>query len=337
MALAGFSAGEAEGLRRAMSRKRSDAALRGYRGRFVEGAVAEGVEREVAERVFDQIKGFSGFGFPKSHAAAFGLLAYQSTWLRVHYGPEFLCALLNEQPMGFYPPDALVHEAQRRGIEVRAVEVNESAVECRVEPDASPPTPASERDAADPGLSVRIGLGFVKGLAAADAEAVVSERDLHGPYADLADLASRSGVSRDGLERLAWSGACAAIGTEPGEAGRPGEAGDPRRVPLWRLGVARGSQRTRDGEQLALPLPVLLRPPSPSRRPGSGSPPTTPRAASRSPSTRWSCCARPPRGHGHLRRSRAHRRRQLAARGRSARRPPASGDRARGDVPADRG
>jgi error-prone DNA polymerase len=133
MALAGFSAGEAEGLRRAMSRKRSDAALRAYRGRFVEGAVGEGVDREVAERVFDQIKGFSGFGFPKSHAAAFGLLAYQSTWLRVHYGPEFLCALLNEQPMGFYPPDALVHEAQRRGIEVLGVDVNASEVECRVE------------------------------------------------------------------------------------------------------------------------------------------------------------------------------------------------------------
>ena len=62
--------------------------------------------------------GFSGFGFPKAHSAAFGLLAYQSTWLRVHYHPEFLCALLNEQPMGFYPPDALVHEAQRRGVEV---------------------------------------------------------------------------------------------------------------------------------------------------------------------------------------------------------------------------
>ena len=70
--------------------------------------------REVAERVCRQIVGFSGFGFPKAHSAAFGLLAYQSTWLRVHYSPEFLCALLNEQPMGFYPPDALVHEAQRR-------------------------------------------------------------------------------------------------------------------------------------------------------------------------------------------------------------------------------
>ena len=63
----------------------------------------------------DQIVGFSGFGFPKAHSAAFGLLAYQSTWLRVHYHPEFLCALLNEQPMGFYPPDSLVHEAQRWG------------------------------------------------------------------------------------------------------------------------------------------------------------------------------------------------------------------------------
>ncbi len=68
--------------------------------------------------MFGQILGFSGFGFPKAHSAAFGLLAYQSAWLRVHYGPEFLCSLLNEQPMGFYPPDALVHEAQRRGIEV---------------------------------------------------------------------------------------------------------------------------------------------------------------------------------------------------------------------------
>ena len=70
------------------------------------------------------MRGFSGFGFPKSHAAAFGLLAYQSTWLRVHYGPELLCALFNEQPMGFYPPDSLTHEAQRRGIEVRGVDVN---------------------------------------------------------------------------------------------------------------------------------------------------------------------------------------------------------------------
>ena len=100
MALAGFSPGEAEGLRRAMSRKRSDAAIMVYRDRFIDGAMARGVEREVAERIFEQVRGFSGFGFPKAHAAAFGLLAYQSTWLRVHYGPEFLCALLERAADG---------------------------------------------------------------------------------------------------------------------------------------------------------------------------------------------------------------------------------------------
>ena len=96
--------GEAEGLRRAMSRKRSEEALEAYRGRFVEGAAANGVDAATANRVYDKLAGFSGFGFPKSHAAAFGLLAYQSAWLRHHYPAEFLCALLNAQPMGFYPP-----------------------------------------------------------------------------------------------------------------------------------------------------------------------------------------------------------------------------------------
>src|SRR5437588_1668088 len=133
IAFAGFSVGEAEGLRRAMSRKRSEAAIEAYHKRFVAGARRKyGVSEEVAERVFAMIRGFSGFGFPKAHGAAFGLLAYQSTWLRVHYGPEFLCSLLNEQPMGFYPPDALVHEAQRRGIAVLATDVNESDAECEI-------------------------------------------------------------------------------------------------------------------------------------------------------------------------------------------------------------
>ena len=137
IAFAGFSPGEAEGLRRAMSRKRSEAAIEAHHKRFVAGAQQlHGVDEETAERVFAMVQGFSGFGFPKAHGAAFGLLAYQSTWLRVHYGPEFLCSLLNEQPMGFYPPDALVHEAQRRGIEVLAPDVNASGGECEHEPDA---------------------------------------------------------------------------------------------------------------------------------------------------------------------------------------------------------
>ena len=88
---------------------------------------------QTAERVWQMVEGFAGFGFPKAHSAAFGLLAYQSTWLRVHYGPEFLCALLNEQPMGFYAPDSLVHEAEHRGIAVLGLDVNASQVQCTVE------------------------------------------------------------------------------------------------------------------------------------------------------------------------------------------------------------
>ena len=134
MAFSGFSPGEAEGLRRAMSRKRSAEAIEVHHRGFVEGAMAKwpDVDEALAERVWSMVVGFSGFGFPKAHGAAFGLLAYQSTWLRVHYGPEFLCSLLDEQPMGFYPPDALIHEAQRRGIEILPPDVNASAVGCTV-------------------------------------------------------------------------------------------------------------------------------------------------------------------------------------------------------------
>jgi error-prone DNA polymerase len=134
MAFSGFSPGQAEGLRRAMSRKRSAAAIEEHHRDFVEGAMSKwpDVDEPLAERVWSMVVGFSGFGFPKAHGAAFGLLAYQSTWLRVHYGPEFLCSLLDEQPMGFYPPDALVHEAQRRGIEVLPPDINASQVGCTV-------------------------------------------------------------------------------------------------------------------------------------------------------------------------------------------------------------
>ena len=136
IALAGFTVGEAEGLRRAMSRKRSHDALEAFRERFIEGAAGKGVDEETADTVFDKLVGFSGFGFPKAHAAAFGLLAYQSTWLRHYYPAEFLCALLNAQPMGFYPPATLVRDAQRHGVEVLPVDINLSGARCVVEWDA---------------------------------------------------------------------------------------------------------------------------------------------------------------------------------------------------------
>jgi error-prone DNA polymerase len=253
IAFAGFSPGEAEGLRRAMSRKRSEAAINAYHERFVAGAQDKhGVDRETAERVFAMVKGFSGFGFPKAHGAAFGLLAYQSTWLRVHYTPELLCSLLNEQPMGFYPPDALVHEAQRGGIEVLAPDVNESGVECDVE--------LTEDDGAreGPPQRVRIGLGYVKGVRAHEIEALVAGREAAGRFRGLSDLASRAGSGAASLELLAWSGACDSLAYGSGSA---------RRTALWQLGVMTPGRRVPGGTQLALPLdlpaPPLLRELSP--------------------------------------------------------------------------
>ena len=171
MAFAGFSPGEAEGLRRAMSRKRSAAAIEAYHRalrRRARWRTCDDVDEALAERVWTMIVGFSGFGFPKAHGAAFGLLAYQSTWLRVHYGPEFLCALLDEQPMGFYPPDALVHEAQRRGIEVLPPDVNAQR---------------GRLHRRRPEGAVRLGLGYVLGVRADEVAALVAARDADGPFA----------------------------------------------------------------------------------------------------------------------------------------------------------
>jgi error-prone DNA polymerase len=236
-AFAGFTPGEADGLRRAMSRKRSQEMLERHRERFIAGAMRHShAEHAVAERVWGMVEGFAGFGFPKAHSAAFGLLAYQSTWLRVHYGPEFLCALMNEQPMGFYAPDSLVHEAQQRGVPVWGVDVNASAAECTVER-----------------AGVRIGLGYIKGVAKAEVQELVAERERGGPFASLAELAARTGVTHATLERLAWSGACEALTGQNG-----------RRSALWRLGMAPLSQDAGEGRQLALPLEL---PPAPRLRP----------------------------------------------------------------------
>jgi error-prone DNA polymerase len=228
IALAGFSVGEAEGLRRAMSRKRSHDALEAYRGRFIAGALRQGVDAETADMVYDKLVGFSGFGFPKSHAAAFGLLAYQSAWLRHHYAPEFLCSLLNAQPMGFYPPATLVRDGQRRGVETRSPDVNISAPKCAVEDGA-----------------VRIGLDYVTGIAEDDAQAVVDERERGGAFTSVRDLAQRTQLSEHGLETLIVAGACDCFGIE-------------RRRLLWQLGLVPRSQTVPgsggEEKQLALPL-----------------------------------------------------------------------------------
>jgi error-prone DNA polymerase len=242
---AGFTPGEADGLRRAMSRKRSGELLRRQRERFVEGAISRsGATQEVAERVWTMVEGFAGFGFPKAHSAAFGLLAYQSTWLRVHHGPEFLCALLNEQPMGFYAPDSLVHEAENRGIAILGLDVNSSEVQCTVQNGA-----------------VRLGLGYVKDAPDAEMRELVAERAHGGRYRTLSELAARSGCRRVTLEQLAWSGACDGLLAEEGA-----RVGADRRSALWQLGLASPAvgiegESERKMSQLALPLELPAAPP----------------------------------------------------------------------------
>jgi error-prone DNA polymerase len=242
-AFAGFTPGEADGLRRAMSRKRSQEMLQRHRERFIEGAMrCAGAEAATAERVWAMVEGFAGFGFPKAHSAAFGLLAYQSTWLRVHYGAEFLCALLNEQPMGFYAPDSLVREAKNRSpparIAVLGLDVNHSDVQCTVQ---------------DGG--VRLGLGYIKDVAAAEMQALVGERARGGRFRGLGELAARSGVKRRTLEQLAWSGACDGL-----------LGGKDRRSALWQLGLATPGETAPGGETTQLALPFEL-PAAPGLRP----------------------------------------------------------------------
>ena len=223
--LAGFTVGEAEGLRRAMSRKRSLAALEAYRERFIAGALAKGVDEQVAHMIYDKLVAFSGFGFPKSHSAAFGLLAYQSAWLRHHYSAEFLAALLNAQPMGFYPPATLVRDGQRRGVETRPPDVNRSGVGCTIEDGA-----------------VRVGLKYVQGVGEDDAQIVVAERARNGPYVSIRDLAQRVSLSEAALVE---SGACDSFGLK-------------RRELLWQLGLVPRAQTVPgsggEEKQLALPL-----------------------------------------------------------------------------------
>jgi error-prone DNA polymerase len=235
-AFAGFTAGEAEGLRRAMSRKRSAEAIESHHHRFIAGSLRThaDVSEPLAEEVWAMIRGFAGFGFPKAHGAAFGLLAYQSTFLRVHYPAEFLCALLNEQPMGFYPPDSLIHEAQGRGVHVLPPEVNRSDAECTV----------TESGA------IRLGLGYIKGVSAVEIDRLLATRGGEGEFRSLEELAARSGLRSTSLERLAWAGACEALA---------GYRATARRTALWQLGIARPAQAggaERANEQLALELPT---------------------------------------------------------------------------------
>ena len=192
VALAGFTPGEADLLRRAMSRSRSAEAMAVLRDRFLAGAQTRGVEVAVAEEVFGQLQGFATYGFCKSHAASFALIAYQTLWLKAHYPAEFYCALLNHQPLGFYTPEVVVGDAKRHGITVLRPDVNASEDGCTLEDGSngewakgrsgespSAAVPPLSRSPAPPfprSPALRLGLRYLSGLGAAGRARLLAAR-----------------------------------------------------------------------------------------------------------------------------------------------------------------
>jgi len=220
--VAGFTPGQADKLRRAMSRKRSAEAMQALAAEFYAGTDAQGLSREAAKVAFDKMAAFAAFGFPKSHAVAFALLAYESTWLRYHYPAAYYCSLFNAQPMGFYSVEVLTQDAGRHGIQTLPPDINLSRAGAWPEKD-----------------DIRLGLQQVKGIGGGWQDVrqhhrqpgyettpaqIVAEREENGPYRSLRDFLVRTNVSREQAEALIRAGAMEGFGL-------------PRRELLWQLGL----------------------------------------------------------------------------------------------------
>ncbi|MBV1834117.1 error-prone DNA polymerase [Novacetimonas pomaceti] len=216
MVCAGFSASEADQLRRAMATFKNTGTVSRFRTRLIEGMTARGYPATFAERIFQQLEGFGSYGFPESHAASFAILAYSSSWMKCTHPDVFLAALLNSQPMGFYAPAQLVRDAREHGVEIRPVCINASRWDSTLE--------GPERD--DGLFAVRLGMNLVKGLANEDAARIVAARG-DRPFASVDDLWRRAGVKGAALTYLAEA-----------DAFRP-RLGLARREALWAIRALR--------------------------------------------------------------------------------------------------
>lgn len=242
---AGFTPGEADALRRAIAAwKRMGSAIAAFGEKLIGGMLARGYERVFAEQVFRQIQGFSGYGFPESHAASFALLVYVSSWLKCHHPAAFTAALLNSQPMGFYAPAQLVADAKAHEVEVRAIDVNASAWDCTLEAAETAEKATAEKAAAEkvtgtfcgkrclspfprspfPPVppALRLGLRLVAGLAREDADRIVTTVRAHGAFRSIEGLWRQSGVGVGALRRLARADAFRSMGL-------------PRQQALWQI------------------------------------------------------------------------------------------------------
>lgn len=197
MTVANFSGAEADELRRAVGMRRSWERMKNLEGKLRAGMAANGIDLATQDTIVQNISSFALYGFPESHAASFALIAYASAYFKVRYLAAFTCAILNNQPMGFYSPAVLVKDAQRHGLRIRPIDVQISDWACTIEREG------------DGTLSVRMGLGYVKGLTRRSAEALMTARSEGGYFGSVEDLVERVGsLNRRELTRLAQIGAC---------------------------------------------------------------------------------------------------------------------------------
>ena len=210
MVAAGFSAGEADQLRRAMAAWKRRGGLEPFEKKLVDGMLARGHDRQFAERIFNQIKGFGEYGFPESHAASFALLAYVSAWLKRHQPTAFYCGILNSLPMGFYSPSQLIQDAIAHGVECLPADVQQSGWDYRLAapaPTLATPAPTPSADqrapAEEPQPALRLGLRQIKGLS----EEVGHRIEAGQPFRDIDDLNRRAALEDHDLTCLARAGA----------------------------------------------------------------------------------------------------------------------------------
>ena len=191
---AGFTPGEADGLRRAMAAWKRKGNLGPYYDRLIQGMLDHDYPREFAEAIFRQIQGFGEYGFPESHAASFAILAYASSWLKCHEPEAFLCGLLNSQPLGFYSPSQLIQDARRHGVQVLPADVMHSNWDSHLD------IPSAQQSGARP--AVRLGLSLLRAMRQ-DAAQLITQARQRQPFTDLQDLARRASLNKSDLQVLA--------------------------------------------------------------------------------------------------------------------------------------
>lgn len=240
---AGFTPNEADRLRRSMAAFRRSGTIQEMGEKLIAGMIANGYERDFAERCFKQLEGFGEYGFPESHAASFALIVYVSCWIKRHYPDVFLAAMLNSQPLGFYAPAQLVRDAKEHGVIVRPPDVNHSNWDCTLErsPETTGLRPTPEGGGR---FAVRLGLRQIKGLSEVTAARLMAARETGGAFDSVEDLARRAGLARAEMDRLANGDAFGSLNTRRREAGWRALTLSGPDLPLFEAGAgsARGFQ-----------------------------------------------------------------------------------------------